>query len=95
VVNMTKRDKRIQDLLEAAFKPVRLEIRDESRKHASHGARNGLEAGETHYKVLMVSPALEGLSRVARSRAVHEALAAEFSSGLHALSLTLHTPDEA
>jgi BolA protein len=43
----------------------------------------------------VVSPAFRGLSRVARSRAVHDALAAEFASGLHALALTLRTPEEA
>jgi BolA protein len=34
------------------------------------------------------------MNRVARSRAAHEALAAEFASGLHALALTLKTPEE-
>ena len=91
---MTNRYERIHDLLEAAFAPFTLEIVDESAKHASHAARNGLEAGETHYRVLMVSQALAGQSRVARSRAVHDALADEFKSGLHALSLTLRTPEE-
>ena len=94
-VKMSGRYERIHDLLEAAFAPVKLEIADESRKHASHAARNGLEAGETHYRVLMVSPAFVGQSRLARSRAVHEALAAEFNTGLHALSLVLRTPEEA
>jgi BolA protein len=42
----------------------------------------------------MVSPALKGLSRLARSRAVHAALEAEFKTGLHALSLSLRAPDE-
>jgi len=42
-----------------------------------------------------VSEAFRGLSRVARSRAVHAALEAEFAGGMHALSLTLRTPDEA
>jgi BolA protein len=32
---------------------------------------------------------------VARSRAVHAAVEAEFAGGLHALSLTLRTPEEA
>ena len=32
-------------------------------------------AGETHYSVLLVSEAFRGLGRVARPRAVHEALA--------------------
>jgi BolA protein len=42
----------------------------------------------------MVSAAFNGQSRVARSRAVHEALAAEFKTGLHALSLRLRAPCE-
>jgi BolA family transcriptional regulator, general stress-responsive regulator len=92
---MTNRYDRIRDVLEAAFAPVVLEIVDDSAKHASHAARNGVAGGETHYRVRMVSEALAGQSRVSRSRAVHEALAAEFSAGLHALSLTLLTPEEA
>jgi BolA protein len=42
----------------------------------------------------MVSAAFAGVSRVARSRAVHEALAGEFSTGLHALALRLQSPEE-
>ena len=34
------------------------------------------------------------MSRVARSRAVHAALEAEFTGGMHALSLVLRTPEE-
>lgn len=94
-VKMTNRYDRIRDVLEAAFAPVALEIIDDSAKHASHAARNGVAGGETHYRVRMVSEALAGQSRVSRSRAVHEALATEFRSGLHALSLTLLTPAEA
>jgi BolA protein len=45
--------------------------------------------------VLLVSAAFRGMARVARSRAVHAALAAEFAGGLHALSLVLRTPEEA
>ncbi len=44
--------------------------------------------------MMIVSPVFQGLSRVARSRAVHEALAEEFATGLHALSLKLSTPAE-
>lgn len=92
---MMNRQERIQDILQAKFAPVVLEIADQSRKHASHAARDGLEPGETHYKVVMVSAALAGQSRLARQRAVNEALEPEFKTGLHALSLTLKTPDEA
>jgi stress-induced morphogen len=46
----------------------------------------------------MVSVAFKGVSRVARSRAVHTALASEFgpaeAGGMHALALTLRTPEE-
>lgn len=84
---------RIRNALTAAFAPARLEIADDSARHAGHaGAQPG---GETHYSVRMVSARFEGQSRLARSRAVHAALQAEFSTGLHALALTLRTPEEA
>ena len=90
---MTTRADRIRQALEAAFPPARVSVADDSHRHAGHaGAAPG---GETHYTVTVVSPAFAGLSRVARSRAAHAALAAEFGSGLHALSLQLATPEEA
>ena len=86
------RQSRITDILTRAFTPERLEVEDDSARHAGHaGARVG---GETHFNVRMAAKAFEGLSRVARSRAVNEALAAEFAGGLHALSLTLRAPSE-
>jgi BolA protein len=92
---MATRQDRIQQTLMEVFKPESLDIIDESSRHASHAGRQGLPAGETHYRVAMVAGSLAGQSRIARSRAVHEALADEFKSGLHALSLSLRTPDEA
>jgi BolA family transcriptional regulator, general stress-responsive regulator len=86
------RQSRITDILTRAFAPERLEVEDDSARHAGHaGAR---PAGETHFNVAVVSAAFEGLGRVARSRAVNEALAAEFAGGLHALSMTLRAPSE-
>lgn len=90
---MTLRADRIRDLLSAAFAPAEIVIQDDSHRHAGHaGAAPG---GQTHYSVQVVTPAFAGLGRVARSRAVHQALEAEFGTGLHALSLRLLTPDEA
>ena len=67
--------------------------RDDSASHAGHaGAAPG---GQTHYAVEVVSAAFGGVSRVERSRRVHALLDAEFSGGLHALSLMLRTPEEA
>jgi stress-induced morphogen len=89
---MTSRATRLEQVLRQAFAPDLLRVVDDSARHAGHaGAQPG---GETHYSVLLVSPAFRGQSRVARSRAVHAALAAEFAGGLHALSLTLRTPEE-
>ncbi len=87
---------RIRVSLMQTFAPSHLEIQDDSALHKGHaGARAG---GQTHYTVVMVAEAFRGLSRVARSRAVHAALAGEFTgadtTGIHALSLTLRTPEE-
>jgi BolA family transcriptional regulator, general stress-responsive regulator len=82
----------IRDKLTSRFAPTRLEISDESHRHAGHvGAR---PAGETHFAVTIVAPAFTGLSRVARQRLVHETLAEELASRIHALSLTVRGPDE-
>jgi stress-induced morphogen len=87
---------RLRTLLAKAFAPSILEIHDDSARHAGHaGAQPG---GQSHFNVTMVSMAFEGVSRIARSRAVHDALAAEFGppehGGMHALALTLRTPEE-
>lgn len=88
-----RRAARLETVLREAFSPVALQIVDDSARHAGHaGAQPG---GETHFNVVVVSAAFQGMNRVARSRAVHAALEAEFAGGLHALSLTLRTPEEA
>ena len=84
---------RLEALLTAAFSPTLLRVEDDSARHAGHaGAREG---GQTHFNVVVVSDAFQGMNRVARSRAVHAVLDAEFAGGMHALSLTLRTPAEA
>ena len=89
---MNTRTDRIAAALTAGFAPSLLRIADDSARHAGHaGAAPG---GQTHYTVLVVAEAFAGTSRVARSRAVHDVLAAEFAGGLHALALTLRTPAE-
>lgn len=90
---MSTREARMRTILLSAFAEAEVSILDESHRHAGHaGAAPG---GQTHYAVRVVSPAFAGMSRVARSRAVHAALEQEFGSGLHALSLRLQTPEEA
>jgi BolA protein len=90
------RAERLQAALNQAFSPAVLRIQDDSARHAGHsGAQPG---GQTHFSVLLVSEAFRGVSRVARERAVHAAVAGEFgpaeAGGMHALALTLRTPEE-
>ncbi|MGH7041205.1 MAG: BolA family protein [Acetobacteraceae bacterium] len=89
---MQTRAQRLEAALRQALAPALVQVADDSDRHAGHaGARPG---GETHYSVLVVADAFRGLSRVERSRQVHALLAAEFAAGLHALALTLRTPEE-
>jgi len=79
-------------MLRQHLDPALVQVADDSRLHAGHaGAQPG---GETHYSVLVVAAGFAGQTRIGRSRAVHALLDAEFQGGLHALALTLRTPDE-
>ena len=84
---------RIRSKLEAALSPVHLDVQDDSAKHSGHsGAREG---GESHFSVLIVSEAFEGLNRVARQRRINTVLAEELAGPVHALSIQARTPAEA
>ncbi len=78
--------------LESAFTPERLEVVDQSARHAGHaGAR---PEGESHFDVVVVSQSFDGLGRIARQRLVYKVLTEELAAGLHALALTTRTPAE-
>ena len=82
----------IRAKLSAGLHPTRLDIVDESHRHAGHaGARF---EGESHFQVAIVSSAFAGQSRVARQRLVYSLLAQELRTDIHALSLITLTPDE-
>ncbi len=82
----------IKDKLNQALKPVRLDIVDDSHRHAGHvGAKDG---GETHFNVEVVSADFADMSRVARQRLVYEALSVEMDGPIHALSIRALTPEE-
>ena len=90
------RSERIRACITTRFAPQFMKVVDESALHAGHaGVReSGATGGETHYAMMVVSEAFRGTSRVQRSRMVHDALEPEFRRGLHALSLSLRTPEE-
>jgi stress-induced morphogen len=77
---LTTRSERMRSALIAAFSPAELDIVDESHLH--HGHAGAAPGGETHYSVKIRSAAFAGLSRLARHRAVNDALKAEFAAGL-------------
>ena len=82
--------------LTARFAPTRLEIVDDSARHAGHAGHPGGagQGGETHFSVTLVSPVFDGMGRVARQRLVYETLADELKGGVHALALSTLAPGE-
>lgn len=88
---MAVRD-RILEKLAAAFAPQRLEVIDESARHAGHaGHRPG---GETHFRIVIVAEAFRGRSRLDRHRMINALLADELSGGVHALAIHAGVPGE-
>ncbi|WP_370153940.1 BolA family protein [Ferrovibrio sp.] len=85
---------RITDKLTAALAPLRLELEDESARHAGHAAMKGLAAGETHFRLTVVSAQFAGLGRLQRQRLVNRILAEELAGPVHALAITALAPDE-
>lgn len=88
----------ILEKLTAAFAPERLELDDDSARHAGHHHEGGMDAkpgGESHFNLVIVSAAFEGRGRVARQRAINAVLATELAGPVHALSIRAMTPQEA
>ncbi len=75
-----------------ALAPLRMELVDESAKHAGHaGAAPG---GDTHWRLTIASAAFEGKSKVTRHRMVYQALGELMQQPIHALSITALAPHE-
>lgn len=79
----------VQSILEAklklAFRPLALDVRDESSQHEGHsGARPG---GETHFRIYIVANAFEGKSRLEMHRMINTVLADELAGPVHALAI--------
>ena len=83
---------RIRDKLARALQPSRLDIVNDSFRHAGHMGDDG--SGESHFKVTVVSSVFTGKNRVERQRMVYDLLAEELSGAIHALSVKAITPDE-
>ena len=88
---MPLRVENIRRTLEAVLAPTRLDIEDDSHRHAGHvGAKGG-----GHYRVYVVSAKFSGRTLIARHRMVYEALAEQMKGDIHALSIVAKAPEEA
>ena len=90
--------KQILEKLAIALSPSEISLVDDSWKHAGHHHEGGIDAkdgGETHFQLRIVSPAFEGMNRVARHRAVTSAIKDEMAGPVHALAVQALTPQEA
>lgn len=75
----------IHDTLQAALQPEHLEVLNESHMHS--------RGGDSHFKVVLVSPIFTGLSAVRRHQRVYVGLGALMEQ-FHALAVHTYTPDE-
>jgi BolA protein len=89
-------EKSIRQKLTAALNPLTMDVVDESAKHAGHaGARHDKASPQgTHFRIKIISAAFMGLSRLERHRLVHDCLKAELADQVHALALSLLSPEE-
>jgi BolA protein len=82
----------IRERLMVALEPIRLDVINESHLHAGHRSSPG--TGESHFRVLVVSPMFAGKSRLERHRLVNETLADLLKGKVHALAIKAHAPGE-
>ena len=78
--------------LSSALSPTRIDLRDDSEAHRGHGGYN--PAGESHFTLLVESPAFVGKSRVERQRMIYAALGELMDARVHALSIRATAPGE-
>lgn len=78
----------IEHSLSSALQPVHLEVVNESHMHSVP------PNSETHFKVVLVSPAFDGRRKVARHQQVYAILAEQLAGPVHALALHTYTPEE-
>ena len=85
-------EERLREKLMVGLNPVRLDVINESHMHAGHRSSPG--TGDSHFRVLIVSPMFAGKSRVDRHRMVNEVLKGDVGVAIHALALQAYAPGE-
>ena len=85
----SERESRIRSLLESAFVPQELQIRDDSHLHAGHpGARDG----KGHYTVRIVATAFQGKRQIECHKMIYDVLGDMMRTDIHALSMSAEAP---
>ena len=75
----------------ANLTPLRLELVDESAKHAGH---EGAKSGGRHYRLLIISTEFSGKSILLRHRLIYDTLGELMRSKINALSIQALAPGE-
>ncbi|KAI8629715.1 bola protein [Xylariaceae sp. FL1651] len=86
----------IRSKVTEALNPSRLEIFNDSHKHAHHKPMQGSTSSETHFRLVITSEAFRSKMQPARHRLVYGLLRDEMAAdgGIHALQLRTMTPEE-
>ena len=82
----------LKEKLMVELRPTHLDVINESELHAGHRSSPG--TGESHFRILIVSAAFIGKSRVERHRLVNAVLAEDVGKRVHALALNAYAPGE-
>ena len=82
----------IENLLREAFAPSRLDVINDSARHHGHAGDDG--SGESHFTVVIESPAFAGKNRLERQRMVNRALGDIPGQRVHALAIRAFAPNE-
>ncbi|MGX7894774.1 BolA family protein [Tsuneonella sp. HG222] len=82
----------IENLLQEAFAPTRLEVINDSAKHHGHMGDDG--SGESHFTLVVESAAFAGKGRLERQRMVNRALGDIPGQRVHAMAIRAFAPGE-
>lgn len=86
-----ERPRLIEERLRSELEATHVDVIDDSAAHAGH---LGAQGGGGHYRVLVVSPRFEGITRVAAQRLVYGALGDLMATDIHAVEMRTMTPKQ-
>jgi len=76
--------------LKETFSPTRLEVINDSAQHSGHSGDDG--SGESHFTIVIEAPRFGDMNRLARQRAVIDALGDIVGERVHAVAIKASAP---